>query len=98
MGRYIAIVVMSAVCPRCRRPAHAPTAWSSAGRCDLHGEIPPLAPARLPTMEGLRALVRQAQVPVWLPWPLPPGWLVSGLTRAGDRRPRTRGAGVGLTA
>jgi hypothetical protein len=25
-------------------------------------------------------------VPVWLPWPLPSGWLVTGFTHAGDER------------
>ena len=55
LGRYTANVVMRAVCPRCRGQAHAPTAWSSAWRCDLHGEIHPLAPARLPPMDGLQA-------------------------------------------
>ena len=44
-------MVMRAVCPRCGREARAPTAWSSAWRCDLHGEIYPLAPARLPTID-----------------------------------------------
>jgi len=97
MGRYMAIVVMRAVCPRCQSPAHAPTAWSSAWRCELHGEIQPLALARLPTEDGLRALVRQARVPVWLPWPLPPGWLVSGFTGAGDERTGTRATAVSLS-
>ena len=31
-------------------------------------------------------VVRSAQVPVWLPWPLPTGWLVTGTTYAGDDR------------
>ena len=93
----MAIVVMRAVCPRCQRPAHAPTAWSSAWRCELHGEIQPLALARLPTVDGLRALVRQARVPVWVPWPLPPGWLVSGFTGAGDERTGTRASAVSLS-
>lgn len=97
MGRYMAIVVMRVVCPRCQGPAHAPTAWSSAWRCELHGEIQPLALARMPTEDGLRALVRQARVPVWLPWPLPPGWLVSGFTGAGDDRTGTRATVVSLS-
>ncbi len=88
---------MRAVCPRCQGTAHAPTAWSSAWRCDLHGEVYPLAPAKLPTAEGLRALVRQAKVPVWLPWPLPTGWLVSGFAGAGDERTGTRGSAVALS-
>src|ERR1700749_3042013 len=88
---------MKAVCPRCGSQAHAPTAWSSAWRCDLHGEIHPLAPARRPTTEGLQALVRQARVPVWLPWPLPTGWLVSGFTGAGDERTGARGSALALS-
>jgi hypothetical protein len=71
--------------------------WSSAWRCDAHGEIAPLAPARRPTRDGLRALARQAAVPVWLPWPLPPGWLVSGFTGAGDERTGARASAVALS-
>jgi hypothetical protein len=51
----------------------------------------------MPTPEGLHALVRRAQVPVWLPWPLPPGWLVSGFTGAGDERTGTRASAVALS-
>ena len=96
-GTYSANVAMRAVCPRCGSQARAPTAWSSAWRCDLHGEIHPLAPAKLPTTDGLHALVRQARVPVWLPWPLPAGWLVSGFTGAGDERTGTRGSALALS-
>jgi hypothetical protein len=88
---------MRAVCPRCRRQAHAPTAWSSAWRCDLHGEIHPLAPARLPTIDGLHVLVSSAKVPVWVPWPLPYGWLVTGFTGAGDERTGILGSAVALS-
>jgi hypothetical protein len=88
---------MKAVCPRCRGAVHAPTPWSSAWRCDLHGEIYPLAAARLPTIDGLRVLVKQARVPVWLPWPLPAGWLVTGFTGAGDERTGTRGSALALS-
>ena len=48
-------------------------------------------------MDGLQALVRQAKVPVWLPWPLPSGWLVSGFTGAGDERTGTRGSALALS-
>src|ERR1700743_1073551 len=89
--------MMRAVCPRCGRQATAPTAWSSPWRCDLHGEIYPLAPAKRPTMEGLQVLVRQAKVPVWLPWPLPSGWLGSGVLGAGGERRGTRGSAVALS-
>jgi hypothetical protein len=45
----------------------------------------------------LHALVQHAQVPVWLPWPLPTGWLVSGFTGAGDERTGIRGSAVALS-
>jgi hypothetical protein len=36
--------------------------------------------------ESVAWLVSQAKVPVWLPWPLPRGWLLTGLAYAGDER------------
>jgi len=71
--------------------------WSSAWHCDVHGEIAPLAPARLPAREGLRLLASHTRVPVWLPWPLPQGWLVSGFTGAGDERTGARASAVALS-
>lgn len=50
----------------------------------MHGGISPLHPAVVASDEALRQLAHRAQVPVWLPWPLPFGWLVSGLRYAGD--------------
>ena len=41
--------------------------------------------------------MRQAKVPVWLPWPLPTGWLVSGFTGAGDERTGTLASAVALS-
>ncbi len=51
----------------------------------------------MPTAEGLHALVRQARVPVWLPWPLPAGWLVSGFSGAGDERTGARACAMSLS-
>jgi hypothetical protein len=50
-----------------------PSAWSSAYHCDQHGEVLPLRSALSPSSDGLEALLQGAKVPVWLPWPLPPG-------------------------
>jgi hypothetical protein len=86
-----------AACPRCVRPLREPTAWSSAWRCDLHGEVHPLRPAFSPSAEGRDGLLRTAQVPVWLPWPLPAGWLVAGFAGAGDERTGTRASVVALS-
>jgi hypothetical protein len=88
---------MKAVCPRCGGPVHAPTAWSSAWRCDLHGEIQPLSPARQPNKDGLGVLLKNARVPVLLLWPLPPGWLVTGFAGAGDERTGLRGTAIALS-
>ena len=88
---------MKAVCPRCGGKAHEPTAWSSAWRCDQHGEIQPLSPARQPSTDGLNALAKNAKVPVLLPWPLPQGWLVTGFAGAGDERTGLRGSAIALS-
>jgi hypothetical protein len=50
-----------------------------------------------PSPEGLEGVLRGAEVPVWVPWPLPQGWLVTGFAAAGDERTGTRGATVALS-
>ncbi|WP_443034198.1 DUF6758 family protein, partial [Streptomyces sp. BE147] len=39
-----------------------------------------------PSVEALGVVVHRAQVPVWMPWPLPVGWLFTGVASAGDDR------------
>ena len=84
-------------CPRCSRPLQEPTAWSSAWRCDWHGEVHPLLPAFSSSREGLDGLLRIAGVPVWLPWPLPAGWLAAGFAGAGDERTGARACAVAIS-
>lgn len=76
---------------------HAPTVWSSAWLCDLHGAVDPLRLAAKPTHEALAGLAKSARVPVWVPWPLPHGWLVTGFSGAGDERSGMRAAAVALS-
>jgi hypothetical protein len=45
-----------------------------------------MRPVARPSADCLEHLVRNARVPVWLPWPLPQGWLVTGFAYAGDER------------
>lgn len=71
-------------CPRCDGALHDPRSGSGSWTCDIHGEVQPLQPAEQPSAEGLRAVLRLANVPVWLPWPLPADWLVTGFAYAGD--------------
>ena len=84
-------------CPRCSYAVREPSVWSSAYHCDQHGEVLPLRSALSPSPEGLEAVRRGAVVPVWVPWPLPLGWLVTGFAAAGDDRTGTRGCAVALS-
>jgi hypothetical protein len=84
-------------CPRCDAVLRGPTVWSSAWRCEQHGEVYPLRPPLSPTPEGLAGLLRSTKVPVWLPWPLPRGWLVTGFAGVGDERTGTQGCAVALS-
>jgi hypothetical protein len=84
-------------CPRCGGSLSEPSPWASSWRCQLHGEVHPLRPAYRPAPEGLRGLLRNAVVPVWLPWPLPTGWLVTGFAGAGDDRTGTLACVVALS-
>jgi hypothetical protein len=59
--------------------------------------VQPLRPTLSPTRAGLDGLLRDARVPVWLPWPLPPGWLVTGFACVGDERTGSHGCAVALS-
>jgi hypothetical protein len=84
-------------CPRCGGAIAAPSAWSSSWRCEAHGDVHPLRQVQSVSPEGLAGLLRNAAVPVMLPWPLPVGWLVTGFAAAGDERTGTRGCAVALS-
>ena len=84
-------------CPRCDAVLREPSIWSRAWQCDLHGEVPPLRTGLSLSTEGLESVRRGAVVPVWLPWPLPHGWVVTGFATAGDERSGTRGCTVALS-
>ena len=70
--------------------------WSSAWRCDLHGEIAPLAPARLPSRDGLRA--RQPHHRAGLAALAAAGGLAGQrVHRGGDERTGARASAVALS-
>lgn len=87
----------SPTCPRCGGAIHEPNVWSSAWMCGIHGEVLPLQPAKRPSPAALQAVLRVARVPVWLPWPLPVGWLVTGFAYAGDERSGGRACATALS-
>lgn len=71
-----------------------PGAWSTEWTCARHGAVAPLHPTSPPRTELLTVLGRRATVPMWVLWPLPPGWLVSGVAWAGDERTGPRAIAV----
>jgi hypothetical protein len=75
----------------------APNVWSSDWTCGVHGAVLPLHPPKSPSKEGLSAVLRDARVPLWVPWPLPQGWLVTGFLHAGDDRTGSRACAVALS-
>ncbi|MEU7831790.1 MULTISPECIES: DUF6758 family protein [unclassified Nonomuraea] len=83
-------------CPRCFGSLHGPSAWSSAWRCDAHGDVLPYQPPWPPSARAVETMRKSSMVPVWLPWPLPPGWLVTGFAEAGDERTGGRASVVAL--
>lgn len=42
-------------------------------------------------------VLRDARVPLWVPWPLPLGWLVTGFLDVGDERTGARACAVALS-
>ncbi|HEY3605467.1 MAG TPA: DUF6758 family protein, partial [Sporichthyaceae bacterium] len=79
-------------CARCGGPVREPGIWSNAWRCERDGDVDPVTPPVLPSHEQLAAVLPAARIPFWLPWPLPTGWLATGLSWAGDERTGARAA------
>ncbi|MHB8341379.1 MAG: DUF6758 family protein [Mycobacteriales bacterium] len=84
-------------CARCGGPVRQPGLWSSRWRCDVHGIVEPLHHPVVPSHRALTHMVERSRVPVWVPDPLPPGWLISGFTYAGDERERAPATVVALS-
>jgi len=84
-------------CPRCGGLLRPPGIWSSDWICAAHGAVLPRQPARRPSREGLTVALRDARVPLWTPWPLPVGWLVTGFLDVGDERSGARALATALS-
>jgi hypothetical protein len=63
----------------------------------VHGAVPPRQPPKRPGAEALAAVLHETRVPVWVPWPLPYGWLVTGFCTVGDDRSGARACTVALS-
>ncbi|MEU8970215.1 DUF6758 family protein [Streptomyces monashensis] len=84
-------------CPRCGGRVRAPGLFADSWQCDVHGTVYPLQPVIPPSVEALAAVVQRTHVPVWMPWPLPVGWLFTGVAYAGDDRSGGRATAVACT-
>jgi hypothetical protein len=84
-------------CPRCLSPVKPPGLWSSAWQCERHGSVLPFHFAPVTSEAALTQLAEGAKVPVWVPRPLPVGWVVSGIAWAGDERSGARATAVACT-
>jgi hypothetical protein len=65
--------------------------------CPRHGPVAPLHRALLPDPTALVRLVHGSAVPAWLPWPLPPTWVFTGLRLVGGAAQPVSATAVGLT-
>ena len=81
-------------CPKCGGRVRAPGLFADSWQCDVHGTVHPLQPVIPPSVEALGVVVHRTQVPVWMPWPLPVGWLFTGVACAGDDRSGGRATAV----
>jgi hypothetical protein len=81
---------MPPACPRCGGELRAPNLFSSDWRCGEHGPVLPLHVLPSSSLEALDHVRDIAEVPVWIPSPLLPGWTITGVGYAGDERSRAR--------
>ncbi len=69
-------MALAAGCPRCSAPV---TGSGQAWRCQTHGAIVPLwRPAKADYDSFVDHLQRSRTIPTYLPWPLAPGWSITG--------------------
>ncbi|TXJ70804.1 hypothetical protein E2C11_34880 [Streptomyces lavendulae] len=81
-------------CPRCGGRVRAPGLFADTWQCAAHGAVFPLQPVIPPSVEALGAVAQRMHVPLWMPWPLPVGWLFTGVAYAGDERSGGRASAV----
>jgi uncharacterized protein DUF6758 len=90
---------VSVSCPRCGGPVRPPDLMHTEWRCDTDGAIVPLhvpqhINAEIVEATRSRMSAHDTEVPMWCPWPLLPGWTVTGLGWVSDERAGVRGTVV----
>ena len=84
-------------CPNCGAPLRPPNLMHDGYLCPQHGEVPPLHSPLLPQPDHLATLVGAAEVPAWIPWPLPTNWVFTGIRMVGGGPIPITAVAVGLT-
>ena len=91
---------LAVTCPRCGDPLRQPGLTHSEWLCDKDGQVQPMHRVNRLGDEVLARLTERAGkhgVPVWCPWPLPAGWLMTGLGWVGDERQGVTATAVACT-
>ncbi|WP_342672166.1 DUF6758 family protein [Micromonospora citrea] len=98
------MVSVAVSCPRCGGPVRAPDLMHTESRCLDCGPVPPLHVPEHIGAEIVASVVdriiaaadppHRPSAPLWCPWPLPPGWTVTGVAYAGDDRTGVRATAV----
>ncbi len=70
---------------------------SSTWDCERHGPVAPLHVLSRVSPDVVAQAAARSGVPLWTPWPLLPGWTVTGLAQAGDERAPSRAAVLALS-
>ena len=84
-------------CPRCAQALTPPNVWASQWECPVHGAVPPVHRPPSPSADWMRHVCSTSRVPVWLPWPLPQGWVISDVVPVGDEVHGVSAVGTVLT-
>lgn len=71
-------------CPRCGSDLAAPSEGDRSWRCPRHGSTLPLTSLASLDDPAIRHVCDHAEVPVWLPDPMPVGWALAGMATVGD--------------
>jgi len=95
--RELVGTVRASWCPRCGADLVAPSAMNSAWRCSEHGTVLPLTVFHRLDEAALNHVGTHAEVPLWMPDPLPQGWSMTGLATVGDERSRLRAVAASFT-
>lgn len=76
---------LEAGCPRCPSPVVESEPESAGWSCPTHGPVPPLWRPREASYDAFADHLRASrQFPTYLPWPLRPGWSVTGFGVVGE--------------